>query len=348
MVVIPLPVPLPRAPADALGPTGEPRLGRYAGSLGRADFSSLAPEGLVASLRHAARSKRWQRALLALPGHLLFLEILDGGTLAGGLAWIAERGSGEVLFDRDAAGVTGLNVRVGARPGAGARAGFTAPGVALSLERRADRFRLTADLGGSLQLDVRLDTRDAPEPFSLVAGLPEGGLRAAQLTGPLQIEGTLEVRGHRVPLEGGLAVLEFGAGIFPGLVGWRKLTAAGRLADGRPLALHLVDGLPGGGSDGGADDVLLIGAGPVALPPVVVEIDPGTTTAPCRVLSSDGAVDLAFQPVAAHRDARGLLLVSLATTQLAGELSGTIPGPGGRPLEVSGLACLLEDRSARW
>ncbi len=343
-----IPLLLLRAPADALGPTGEPRLGRYLGSLGRVELASLAPEGMVASLRHAARSKRWQRVLLALPGHLLFLEILDGGTLAGGSAWIAERTSGEVLFDRDAAGVTGLNVRVGERPGAGARASFTAPGVALGLERRADRYRLTADLGSSLQLDVMLDTHEAPEPFSLVAGLPEGGLRAAQVTGPLPVEGTLEVRGRPVPLAGGLAVLEYGAGLFPREVGWRKVTAVGRLGDGRPVALHLVDGLPGASNEDGADDVLLVGRGPVALPPVVVEIDPGTATASCRILSSDGSVDLSFKPAAAHRDSRGLLLVSLATTQLAGELSGTLPGPGGKPLQLSGLPCVLEDREARW
>jgi hypothetical protein len=343
-----IPFPLLRAPADALGPTGEPRLGRYLGSLGRVELASLAPDGVMASLRHAARTKRWQRVQLALPGHLLFLEILDGGTLAGGSAWIAERSTGEVLFDRDAVGLSGLNVRVGERPGAGARASFTAPGVALGLERRADRFRLTADLGDSLQLDVRLDTRDAPEPFSLVAALPEGGLRAAQVTGPLSLEGTLEVRGQPLSLEGGLAVLEYGAGLFPNQVAWRKATAVGRLADGRPLAIHLVDGLPGQGSDDGADDVLLIGSGPVALPPVVVEIDPGTAVAPCRILSPDGSVDLTFQPVAAHRDSRSLLLVSLATTQLAGELAGTLPGPGGGRLQVSGLACVLEDRSARW
>jgi len=343
-----IPLPLPRAPADALGPTGEPRLGRYQGSLGRVELSALTPDGMVASLRHAARSKRWQRALLALPGHLLFVEILDGGALAGGSAWIAERASGEVLFDRDAAGVTGLNVRVGERPGAGARAGFTVPGVALGLERRADRFRLTAELGDSLVLDVMLDTAGAPEPFSLVAGLPEGGLRAVQVTGPLPMEGKLTVRGRPVPVGGGLAVLEYGAGLFPREVGWRKVTAAGRLADGRPVALHLVDGLPGSSNEDGADDVLLVGAGPVALPPVVVEIDPGTSTAACRILAPDGSVDLTFQPAAAHRDSRGLLLVSLATTQLVGELSGTLPGPGGRPLQVSGLGCVLEDRLARW
>jgi hypothetical protein len=343
-----LPFPLLRAPAEALGPTGEPRLGRYVGSLGRVELASLAPEGMVASLRHAARTKRWQRVLLSLPGHLLFLEILDGGTLAGGSAWIAERRSGEVLFDRDAAGVTGLNVRVGDRPGAGARASFTVPGVALGLERRADRFRLTADLGDSLQLDVMLDTREAPAPFSLVAALPEGGLRAAQVAGPLRVEGKLEVRGRPVPLDDGLAVLEYGAGLFPSLVGWRKATAVGRLAGGQPVAIHLVDGLPGVGNDDGADDVLLMGAGPVALPPVVVEVDPGTTVAPCRILSPDGSVDLTFQPTAAHRDSRSLLLVSLATTQLAGELAGTLPGPGGRRLQVSGLACVLEDRAARW
>jgi hypothetical protein len=42
------------------------------------------------------------------------------------------------------------------------------------------------------------------------------------------------------------------------------------------------------------------------------------------------------------------MLVTLSTTQLAGELSGTLPGPEGRPLSVRGLACVIEDRAARW
>lgn len=342
------PTALPRAPGDALGPTGAPRLGAYQGSLGKVDLSPLAPPGLLASLRHAAREKRWQRVMLATAGQVISLSIVDAGSLAGGGVWVADRATGEVVFDRSAGGVTGLSARVGACPGPGARATFAAPGMELMLERRSDRFQLTADLGSSLSLEAFLDARGAPEPFSLVAPLPEDGLRAAQVTGPLPVQGALSVRGRRTPLDGGLAVLTFGAGLFPREAAWRSLSAAGRLPGGRAVALHLAEGLPGLAPGDGGEDALLLDRGPLRLPPVSFQADPASLTAPWRITSQDGAVDLAFRPVASHRESRELLLVALRTTQLAGELAGRLPGPGGAPLEVEALAAVVEDLSARW
>jgi hypothetical protein len=345
--VDPQPRALPRAPADALGPTG-PRLGAYAGSLGRADFSSLAPEGLLASVRHAARLKRWQKVLLVGPEHLVCLTILDGGALAGGSIWVVDRATGEVVWDRSATGLPGLNARVGDRPGAGARASFAGPGVVLSLERRSDRYQLEADLGGPLRLEVLLDARGAPEPFALVAPLPEDGVRAAQIGGPLAVSGTLTLRGEVHRLDGGVAALDYGAGLFPREAAWRKVTAAGWLADGRPVALHLAEGLEGVAADDGGEDVLLLGAGPHRLPPVAVQGDPRSASKHWRLVSEGGAVDLGFEPAATHREARELLLVSTSATQLAGTLAGRLPGPDGTPLELEGLSAVAEDFSARW
>jgi hypothetical protein len=81
---------------------------------------------------------------------------------------------------------------------------------------------------------------------------------------------------------------------------------------------------------------------------VVFEADPGSPTAPWRIASLDGAVDLAFRPAASHRDARELLLVSARTAQHAGELTGRLPAPGGGELLVEGLPGLVEDFAARW
>lgn len=343
----PQPRALPRAPADALGPTG-PRLGAYAGSLGRADFSALAPDGLLASLRHAARLKRWQKVLLVGPEHLVCLTILDGGALAGGSIFVVERASGEVRWDRAATGLPGLNARVGDRPGAGARATFAGPGVVLSLERRSDRYQLEADLGEALRLEARLDARGAPEPFALVAPLPEEGVRAAQIGGPLSVSGTLTLRGVVHRLEGGVAALDYGAGLFPRQAAWRTVMAAGRLADGRPVAVHLAEGLEGAAPDDGGEDVLLLGPGPHRLPPVAVQADPRSPSKPWRLVSEGGAVDLTFEPAATHHEARELLLVSTSATQLAGTLGGRVPGPDGAPLELAGLAAVAEDFSARW
>jgi hypothetical protein len=338
---------LPRAPADALGPTG-PRFGAYAGSLGRVDLSELAPQGLLASVRHAARLKRWQRVLLVGPAHLVVATVLDGGVVAGGTLWVVDRASGEVLFARAAAGLPGLNARIGERPGAGARASFAGPGFAFSLERRSDRFQLEAELGEALRLEALLDARGAPEPFALVAPTAEGGVRASQVAGPLGLAGRLTVRGVAHHLDGGLATLDYGVGLFPHEAAWRTVSAAGWLADGRPVALHLAEGLEGALPDDGGEDVLLLGAGPWRLPPVVVQADPQAATAPWHLVSVDGAVDLVFQPAASHREARDLLLVSTRVTQLCGTLTGRVPGPDGGSRDVSGLPAVAEDLLARW
>lgn len=342
-----LPRALPRAPADVVGPTG-PRLGAFAGSLGRVDLSALAPEGLVASVRHAARLKRWHRVLLVGPAHLVAATVLDGGAVAGGSLWVVDRATGEVRWDRAATGLPGLNARVGDRPGSGARTSFAGPGFSLTLERRSDRYQLEAELGDELRLDARLDTRGAPEPFALVAPTAEAGVRAAQLCGPLGVTGWLTLRGERLPLDGGLAVLDYGAGLFPREVAWRKVTAVGRLADGRPVALHLAEGLEGVAPDDGGEDVLLLGEGPHRLPPVVVEADPQSASAPWRLVGVDGGLDLAFLPAASHREGRELLVVSTRVTQLAGTLSGRLPAPGGGMLELEGLPAVAEDLAARW
>lgn len=335
--------PLPRAPADALGPTG-PRLGAYAGSLGRADWGALAPEGLLASVRHAARQKRWHRVVLAGPDHLVGATVLDGGVVAAGSLWVVERATGEVRWARGAAGLPGLHARVGERPGVGARTSFAGPGLDLRLERRSDRYQLEAELG-DLRLEALLDGRGAPEPFALVAPLPEGGVRAAQLGGPLAVTGALVLGGERHPLDGGLAAVDWGAGLFPREAAWRKVTAVGRLPGGDAVALHLAEGLDGVAPGDGGEDVLLAGAGPRRLPPVAVEAAEG---APWRIASADGAVSLAFRSAARHREARELLLVSTGATQLAGTLSGRVPGADGAPLELDGLPALAEDFAARW
>jgi len=340
------PRPLPRAPSDVLGPAG-PRLGRYAGWLDRADLSALTPPGLLASLRHALRERRWQRAILVGAGHLTVVEIADGGALATGLLWVAECGGGRVALERAAAGLPGVSGRVGDRPGAGARASFSATGLDLHLERRSDRFQLTA-AAGEVRLAATLDTRGAPEPQALVAALSDGGLRATQVSGPLALGGWLEVGGQRRSLEGGAAALEFTSGVFPAAVAWRRLAAVSPAGE-PPRCLHLVSEPPdavasGAGAGPVGESVLLGPGGPHPLSPLRLEAPEGWDgRGPWRAASADGAVELAFRPHVIHRESKELLARSSRRVVVLGALSGRLSTADGDGLLVRDWPAAAED-----
>jgi len=336
------PRPLPRAPTDAIGPEG-PRLGRHAGWLGRADLSSLSPPGLLDSLRHALRERRWQRALLCGRDHLVLVHLEDGGPLASGLLWVVEQGSGRVLVEQAAVGLPGVSGQVGDRPGAGARASFAATGLTLALERRSDRFQLDA-AAGEVRLAATLDTRGAPDPQALVALTGEDGLRVAQVSGPLALGGWLEVAGVRHRLEGGAAALDFASAVLPAAAAWRRLTAISP-AGAPSRLLHLAAGPDTGAAARGPGDhpgesVLLGPGGPVPLPPVILEpaAEPGRWHA-----TGGGGLALTFRAAAIHREARERLGRSSQRTFLVGTLAGRLPAEEGGFLEVGEWPAMAED-----
>jgi hypothetical protein len=100
-------------------------------------------------------------------------------------------------------------------------------------------------------------------------------------------------------------------------------------------------------ADDGGEDVLLGAGGPWRLPAVTFEADPASPTAAWRVGSREGDLALHFTPTASHREARELLLLSSRTTRLTGELTGSVPGPDGTPLEVARWPAVVESVEAR-
>lgn len=341
---------LPRAPEEPLDGWGAPRLGAYAGSLGRIDVGRLAAPPGVGPLARAARGKRWVYALVVTPEVQLGVAVLEAAYVGAAFAWVVDRATGAVLYDRSATGLPGLNARVNDRPGPGARASFAGPGVDVLLERRADRYHLDLELGGgAVVVDALLDARAAPEPFVLVARVDGGGFRATQKALCLPVEGRLEVRGRRFDLGGGLGGLDHTAGLLARETAWRWAFGLGR-ADGVPLGFNLAEGFGLAPDDPGENALARAGEAPWRLPPVGFEYDRlAPDRAPWRISSAGGAVELEFTPGAVHREEKRLPLVATRFAQVAGTFSGVLPGgPGGAPVRVDALPGVVEDHWARW
>lgn len=332
--------PAPRSLVDA---AGAPRLGAFAGGLERLDLAALAP-GLRGLARRIARAKRWTYLLAASDAALVGAAIVEAGWFAGAFVWAVDRATGAVVLEASAAGLPGLSARVNDRPGAGARARFRAPGLALRIDREGDRWTLAARAAAA-RVDVVLDAVAAPPPFTLVAPVPGGGVRATQKAGGLAASGGIVLRGRALSLEGGTGGVDSTAGLLARRTDWRWAFGTGRAA-GAPLAFNLCEGNGLAADDPGENARLA--PGPARLPPVSFAFDPLLPLAPWRVASAGGEVALVFTPQAVHREARDLGLVATRFAQVAGTFDGVVPGPGGDPIAVRALPGVVEDHRARW
>lgn len=347
MIVPPLPAPLPAAPDAAFAPGVAPRLGAYAGSLDRAGLAALVAPGLRGRARRLAREKRWLYALAATDEVIAAAAIVLGGWFAGAFAWAVDRRTGAVLLDRSAAGLPGVSAAVDDRPGAGARARFDGRGLSARMARDGASFRLEVEARGA-RLDVTLDASGAPAPFVLVAPVPGGGARATQKAGALRASGALVAGGRAWRLDGGTGGVDATMGLLARETAWRWAFGTGRSAAGAPIAFNLAEGFAGVPDGDPGENAVFAGAAPARLPPVRFERDPGSPLAPWRVASDDGAVDLAFRPLAAHRERRELVVLRTRFVQVAGEFAGRVAGPDGRPVAVERLPGVVEDHWARW
>lgn len=331
---------LPPCPAALLDARGAPALGAFSGAHAAVDLAPLATPGIFGRLRHLARAKTWVWAVAVSDEVLAALAIVEAGFFAGGFAWALDRRAGGTIFEASAAGLPGVTARVGARAFGAAR--LTAAGLAAEVLPAGPGVGVRAK-GPGFSLEAVLSPAGAPAPFSLVAPVPGGGVRATTKSAGLAARGGVTAGGRTFSLEGGAGGLDFTSGVLARETSWRWAFATGRAAGG-PFGFNLCEGfglLPGDPGENAG-----FAAGPYRLPPVVFQV--GGPKSPWRISGGGGAVELAFLPQGSHAESRNLGLVSTRFVQVAGTFEGTIPGPDGEPLRIAGLPGVVEDHWARW
>jgi hypothetical protein len=238
-----------------------------------------------------------------------------------------------------------MSAEVGERPGTGARASFKGGPAELHVERVSSKYLGTARIGTALSLNFTLDTQPATPAVTLVVPVHKGILNVTQKWSALPLHGSLVVGEHRYDLDGGWGGLDYTCGLLARETLWRWGFGAGLTTDGAPVGFNLGEGInsaiPG-------ENALWYGDAPAYLPEVRFTFDPKAPLQPWRIRSDDGSVDLEFTGAGVHHEARNLLIAKSRFVQVAGEFHGTLRGPAGKKLQISGLAGVVEDQFVRW
>jgi hypothetical protein len=327
--------PLPDAPEQAYHPaTYRGRVGRYAGQLHEVRWGYY--KGWAhGQIRRAFVRKRWFQVVVPTEHLTLIVRLQDDGTTGHGRVLVLDRTHGGGPVHVHGTGAPLRTLVVGPMAGEGTDAFLrTEPHrIELTRDLGEDAWQLSVDVDG-LKLDATLGSETAPTP-SLVIGEARDPFR--HRPGLTQRAPLLHVTGqgtlHGVPwvLDGVGSVTYTNVFLPPSVTG-RLLSAEG---DG--LALAVSDGDLLGDTQ---EATLWVDGRPHGLPRVhLLHDDP---QGPWRAVSGDGRVKLRFAPQTRQRAVadRRFGRVHHDSCWMAGQLTGTVPGPSG-PLEVD-LPALAE------
>ncbi len=346
---------LPSAPHSVEDALGAPRFGTYQGSLDAVKLGALRGEWQPSALERLVVHKRWLYGFVATREVAALFAVVDLGYTSSAFVMAVDFVTQRVLVDSGRLGPPRPLVRVNEYVGAGLEVGLRLPGAEFRASRPFgdERYHLDVRLGlgtplvrPSLVMHADLLAAGAAPPLTVIAPVEGGRVNVTQKWGGLQAFGELEAGGKRYRLEGGVGGLDSTHGYLARRTAWRWAFVCGRLSDGSPVGINLVEGFNESRDDVNENAVWL-GDRLFAVGRARFEWNHDDVLDRWRVTTVDGALELTFRPIAAHRELRDLVLVRSRFSQPVGKWSGTLRLDG-QTYTLEEQPGVAEDQDVLW
>jgi Protein of unknown function (DUF2804) len=341
--------PSPRVVEDA---GGAPRFGTFQGSLDVVDLSKLRGSHQPSRLGRLRTHKKWLYTFVATPEVAVLSAIVDLNYTSNAFILAFDYTSGRVLTDVGVLGLPRPLVGVNGHPAAGTKAEFRRPDFRARVWRDHgdDSFHGRARVGlrkPKLELTWDLHTVGGPPPMTLIAPVAGGGVvNVSQKWAGLAASGLLEVDGRRYALDGGVGGMDYTNGYLARETSWRWAFVNGRLDDGTPFGINLVEGFNESGESVN-ENALWLGEELIPLGRARFTWNPSEVLDPWQVRTADGVLDLHFKPVAAHQELRDLKVVKSSFKQPVGLWEGEVR-LGDRSFGFRDAPGVAEDQTVLW
>ena len=334
---------LPDPPDRASGRSGF-RWGRYRKPIPLPDVQ---PRGRLGRFR----LKEWCFLSVTTDDWFVAFAIVQLGYVGNAFCYVVDRRDSTRAWEYEAITPLGAGVRIAPSSVAGrsrfewrgARADVRWTGawevqLDLPLERASERrrlhggFRVEAEDALALLHPLRADR---PAYTHKAAGMPASGL--------------LAFGGDEVPLDGGLAALDWTRSVALRDTRWKWASVTARDGAGRRIGLNLSAEVYDDVDGSSRENALWIDGRVVPLPGVDFELPLEPSAEPWRVRSRDeGVIDLVFCPTGARAQRIDAGLVRTDFVQAFGTWAGRVRVPGEREIVLSRAFGVAEDHYARW
>lgn len=204
--------------------------------------------------------------------------------------------------------------------------------------------RLEMAAPGNIRAEMELHADDHPLRLACPAGY--GGWVFTRKSAGLPVSGSVQWGNREWHCdERTCGTIDWSCGFMRRETAWNWACLAGRLADGRSIGLNLAAGV---NETGMTENALWLDGTRIKLDLARFEYDRYAPEAPWRVTTSDGRVDLYFQPSGVRRERMNALVLASNFRQYIGTFEGTVRDDSGTLVPVAGLRGLMEDHFARW
>ncbi|QQD18460.1 DUF2804 domain-containing protein [Spongiibacter nanhainus] len=196
-------------------------------------------------------------------------------------------------------------------------------------------------------IQARFDDRHCQAPLGLCTRSGYQGWTYTHKNAALPVaEGTIHWRGKNYSLspQQTLASIDWSGGYMRRETAWNWASLSTRLEDGRRLGLNLAAGV---NETGYSENSAWLDGRRTDIDLVDFQFDRQDHTAPWRVRSRDGAIDLDFVPAGKRQEKINAGLIASNFRQFFGRFSGTLTLQG-EVLSLSDHWGLTEDHYARW
>jgi hypothetical protein len=346
---------LPACPATLADAGGAPRYGTWQGTLDVVRFGELKGAYAPGPVERVTTHKKWCYGFVATPQVATFFAVVDVTYASNAFAMAVDLTTDEVLCDASFMGPPRPLTRVSDHPGAGLDVRFSHPRGQLSARRPfgderyhvSTRVGLPRLVGGrDLDADWSLLAAGAAPPLTVIAPVEGGIVNVTQKWAALLGFGQLRAGGRTYSLDGGVGGLDSTYGLLARRTAWRWAFVCGRLADGTPVGINLVEGFNEARDDVNENAVWL-GRELVPVGRARFTWNQSDLLDRWHVRTVDGALELEFKPIAVHREARDLGLVVSRFAQPLGRWSGVFRHQG-REYRLERLPGVAEDQDVTW
>ena len=343
---------LPPVPSAVSDDAGAPRFGTYQGALPTVDLGRLTGAYNPGLGRRLLKHKKWLYSFVATREVIALCAVVDVGYSSNCFCVVVDLKDKTALLDTSVLGLGAPMVQVSDEPNTGLDVRFTSPQLRVSAARPSGSERIHLHtraglLGRKLDWQVDFLAAGAPPPLTVIAPVPlDGVVNVTQKWAGMLTFGTLQAGRRRYVLDGGVGGMDYTHGYLARRTAWRWAFACGRLADGTPIGLNLVEGFNESREDVN-ENALWVGNRLIPLSRAHFVWNKNEPLDKWEVSTDDGAVQLTFKPIAMHREDRDLKLVRSWFVQPVGLFEGLITIDG-RAHPVENLAGVTEDQDILW